>query len=395
MVGRGVAYMLTVVALGLTAASCSDDGAGDEGYSVPADKVAVELTIRMKVSTLANEADEEGSTWENYIDMHGNDYRIYFFNSDNTDNAGNNTLIAELEPTSVYSNTSGANYVTYTVRGELDGSFTEIEDFKVVVAANWGTYPETTPNTTTMQTLCEAGTYSALVDIEEGTTNGTAALPSSSKHIPFYGVQDYTGVTWELGHTTSLTNGITMVRAMAKVEVVVQDDERTLSGVTLNRYNAMGYCAPLAYTNTSTATYALHLMNGENDSDEKTLAFVKTQDREEDSNGTVAQYETWTAYVPEYDNSGTDFSTITVTLSSGSDAETTTIYFGQYTNGTCTAYEEGGNTTDRFNIERNYCYRFTLYDMNSTTSSQGAKGKGVKGHSQVTVFGTTIERNEH
>ncbi len=393
MVGRGLAYMLTVATLGLTAASCSDDEAGDEGYSVPADKVAVELTIRMKVSTLANEADEEGSTWENYIDMHGNDYRIYFFNS-TASTAANNTLIAELEPTSVYSNTSGANYVTYTVRGELDGSFTEIEDFKVVVAANWGTYPETTPNTTTMQALCEAGTYSALVEDLDSEGNGTAALPSSSRHIPFYGVQDYEGVTWELGHTTSLTNGITMVRAMAKVEVVVQDDERTLSGVTLNRYNAEGYCAPLAYSNTSTATYALHLLNGTNDSDEKTLAFVKTQERATDDSGT--QYETWTAYVPEYDNSGTDFCTITATFSdSDSDAEPTTIYFGQYTDGTCDAYETGGNANDRFNIERNYCYRFTLYDMTSTTSAQGAKGKGVKGHSQAAVFGTTIERNEH
>ncbi len=355
-------YMALTCAMLLTLAACSDN-ADEASDFVPGDKVAVELTLRMRVSTLANEDDEEGSTWENYINISGDDYRIYFFTSNNNTPA-NNTLLAELEPTSVYSSTSGTDYVTYTIRGELDASFATNSDFKVVVAANWGTYPEMMPGTTTMWDLCTEGTYAALVE------DGSAVLPSASKHIPFYGVQDYTGVSWELGHTTDLSSlGITMVRAMAKVEVVLQDDTdppRSFSSVSMNNYSSSGYCAPLYYNaTTSSDTYALHI--GSNMQTSGTFAFVKTLERETDASGNVTQYETWTAYVPEYDNSGTeDYSTITATFDNedGSieeDETTITIYFGNYYNGECTAYGSD-STTDRFDISRNYYYRFAVSD---------------------------------
>ncbi len=376
-----IVILLATVAT-LTACVYDDYSSTGDDESI-ATRAAVEINIRMQLSTVSAEGYDEGTTWENYLDLRGNDFRIYFFTNDQAV-ASDNTLLAELEPTSIYASTANNNYVTYTIRGELDSAFATTSNFKVVVAANWSAYPSVTPGTTTMQSLCNASIYYALQD------NGTAVMPSSTTHLPYYGVQDYTGVTWELNKMTQLTTGISMVQAVAKIEVMVNDDERTLSNVTLDRYNGVGYCAPLYYDSTSAYdTHELHLVSGGNDSQAKSLAFVKTQERTTDDEGNVIDKETWTAYVPEYDNSGSDYATITATFSDND--EELTVYFGNYYDGVCTAYSSS-DVADRFNIARNYCYRFSLYNMSASSSLQ-AKDNSSTTRSTTTGINSVAVHN--
>ncbi len=353
--------------------SCVTEGY-DEKPVAEANAVSVALTLQTRAATSTSETYEEGTEWENYIDMTSGDYCLYFFTSDKDDESTEkNTLIAEFLPTDILS-LDGA-YATYYVSGEVDEAITAYSDFKVVVLANWGgNYPETTAGVTTIDELVEGQytTYSAFVDQYD-----TALMPSSSLHIPFFGIHEYTDVTWTAGRKTNLDGDITLLRALAKVEIVfVNDDvedESSFSDVTIHRYNATGYCAPAGvyvqadydhnYVWDDDFTDEIHLLNGANDTEEKTISFVKTQERVVDeASGAVTQYEVWTAYVPEYDNTtnagetGDDYSYMSLYYG----AAEYNVYFANYTEGKTTAYDEDGNTNDRYDIYRNYLYRYNV-----------------------------------
>ncbi|MCD8208191.1 MAG: hypothetical protein LUD72_09675, partial [Bacteroidales bacterium] len=126
-------------------------------------------------------------------------------------------------------------------------------------------------------------------------------------------------------------------------------------------------------------------------STENVMNFAKVQDGSVD-NG-VIQYETWRAYVPEYDNTLNaslprepaqtaqgvtnyngreywynnydDYCYISMKLR-GVDEEFI-IYFADYDDdGTTTAYDEGGDTSKRLDILRNNIYRFYVQQSNGS-----------------------------
>ncbi len=363
-------------------------------------RAAADMATR--ASSYEDDGYEEGIEYENYVDFDKNDYKIYFFTYSTANDTKGGTLLAEFEPTEI-TPVAGVDVTKYTLTGNVPDALADISNFRIVVLANWGTYPEVTVGTTTIDDLCEANagtsttsTYAAMVD-----SDGKATMTSEENLIPFFGVQEYTGVSFRTGETTTLSTPISLLRSVAKVEIIVTADSyvHELNTASIVNYNSRGYCAPWqVYTAADYDTSAsknpsstqwgeewvsdLHLVNkdasgnGINDDSTtpKTILMYKVQDYEattDETTGvtTVTQLETWRAYVPEYNNMSTDYSYMTVNCDAAGVDENGenedvdyTVYFADYnaSTGKTTAYGEDEETDmpDRLNIKRNNLYRF-------------------------------------
>ncbi|MCD8298057.1 MAG: FimB/Mfa2 family fimbrial subunit [Prevotella sp.] len=341
--------------------SCADDA---EEYGVKMDvptvRVGIELTTRASKSTA--EGYEAGSGYENYIDVARGDFRIYFFD-------GDDKYIATFEPGS-FALTDEDGYTSYSLLGEVSQAITDnASHFKVVILANCGgNYVEDTDliqGVTSISDICEPyntgsqnlGIFDHKTDFRLGPDN----------LLPFYGVREYKDKHFESGKATFLYGEpITLLRAMAKVEVILQlddvrDDDTTFSDVRICNYNDRGYCAPNGVTSQGEYNYGewsvdyvrkLHLVNAANDGDYKEKQFLKVQERSADN--TIK--EKWIAYLPEYDNSGDDYSYIEVKLQEkGKENGPYKIYFADYMGG----YSEDV-PSNRYDIQRNSLYRFKV-----------------------------------
>ncbi len=352
----------TLVALLLT--GCYEDAHDNSDIDVVGSTTHIVLTFvtsnnNSSTRSAANDPDgyEDGTGYENYIDFDGGDYRIYFFTYEEDDEKGG-TLIAEFSPAEITS--SGNNNSTiYMVTGDVPPALRSVRNFRVLVLANWGVYPRNvTAGTTTIDDLCEG---------MNTTFNGRSMLSygvSADRLIPFYGVCEYSNVEFNVGEKTTLSEEICLLRAVAKLEVVLTEDSsiESFTSVRIMACNRYGYKAPKDvylksdYVHDDDPTYigyttSLHLSNdGKNDADartDETYEFIPQSD---------ATTDTRVAYMAEYDNSGDDYSYIQVRIGNVNYI----IYFGNYTDGVCTAYDEGGDTSDRLDIFRNNLYRFYI-----------------------------------
>ncbi|MCD8208624.1 MAG: hypothetical protein LUD72_11855 [Bacteroidales bacterium] len=312
------------------------------------------MTVELGIVTRAvdeHEGYEIGAEYENYIDIASGDYKIYFFTNDKddasaTDDSGRNTLIAEFVPTDLTA-VEGTIYTEYTLSGNVGDDIAAYTDFKVVVLANWGDYPTVTAGETTIDALVEGNntTFSA-----ENFLSGVDA----THLIPFYGVREYSNVEWRQGWRTTLSGDITLLRAVAKVEVVMSEDSDidSFDDVSIVRYNTSGYCAPAGvylradydhdYSWDNDFTDNVHLVGGRNSDNNGTAPLSR-----QSASGT----DVWTIYLPEYDNLSdpTDYSFIQVKI----DGEEYEIYFADYTDG-------AASSTADYDIFRNCVYRFTV-----------------------------------
>ncbi len=342
-------------------ASCSSDTSEE----VEPDK-AENNTFLMFSFTVPKSSD----TYENYFDIDRGDYRVYFFAYDptNEDHERENTeLLMRFVPTEIVKEESTSS-ITYTVKGEVPQSFLNTTAFKVVLLMNWGSYPEVAVGGTTISKLCEdaQGIFSA----------ADKFILDTSNLIPFYGLQEYSGISITEGTTTQLKQSISLLRAVAKVEVVfyseAEEEEYTpLTDVTLHRYNAQGYCAPAntylwADYDPDNSSPTVHLVGDRNDTDEKSIPLTMTQERVW---GETSQYETWSIYLPEYSNQGTDFySYLTFTYGDGTE---TTIYFAP----------DISLNSNCYDIIRNYLYCFYVYRTDELETRSG-RGNG-RSHLQI------------
>ncbi len=321
------------------------------------DSVELEMEIMTRSVQSDNHTFETGGTWENQINFAGGDYRIYFFTNDKDDASATsdnekNTLIAEFRPRDI-SSVDGTTYTKYTLLGDVEDDISAYSDFKVVVLANWGLYPTVTVGSTTIDALVEGdnSTFSANTFLTSGV--------DSSNLIPFFGVREYSGVEWRKGWRTYLNGNINLLRALAKVEVVLSEDSdvESLDSVSIVRYNGSGYCAPRHvyvrsdydndYSWEEGFTDGLHLVGDRNGADGGTASFIRQSG---------IGFDTWTVYLPEYDNMGDDYCYMEVVV----DGETFPIYFANYTDGNTTAYGDGekADMPDRYSVFRNCLYRF-------------------------------------
>lgn len=346
--------------------SCSRD---PEDAIVPSDEMT--LGIRFKIPTrAATDGYEEGEAYENYVDAENGNYRIYFFDSDDK-------LIASFDPESFIIMSEDDKYVEYSVLGGVPKALVEHSDyFKMVVLANWQQYGDAsmTPGVTTISDMCDAewARYDCLTD--GGTPpsaiplNPFATISSERKLMPFYGVHEYSGVTFKPGLATSLKESVTLLRAMAKVEVILETDDYydlSFRSLNVNRYNSQGYCAPKDVTKQSDYDHNYsydedfvrppHLVGDANDASEKELSLRRVSRWDEDGK----RYEKWTGYLPEYKNigAGDDYSSIKARFSIQMEDDTPhTIYFANYSGGKT----DNSDESRRLNIERNNIYRFNV-----------------------------------
>ena len=340
-------------------ASCQEDGPMP---APPVDGQQLNLVLRVPYNAPA-EGYEEGNMYENYINMSSDGYRIYFFD------ANNNTFIARFEAADVVP-VEGTDYVDYTLLGKVPDELVSHSDFKIVILANWPEYKDDalTTETTTIENICNAdwAQFDCLTDFNLGPDN----------LIPFYGVHTYKDVTFKPGVATLLDEPITLLRAMAKVEVILENyevnTEVSFSGVSICRYNQKGYCAPANVfsekdygqgTNWETDYLpSLHLVGNVNDADAegRTKPFLKVAERNEATH----QKELWIAYLPEYDNQKDDYSYMEVKLSHQMEKDKAyQIYFAEYDQGTVLP-------DNRYDIARNNLYRFTVTLKNGAIKAE-------------------------
>lgn len=350
-------------------ASCGKDTDMSDAPDVPSSgEMTLDIGFKVPART-AVERYEDGETDENYIDIANGNYRIYFFDEENK-------FIARFEP-SGFITTEGSNYCQYNVLGKAPEALAEHSDFfKMVVLANWPKYPEggnltLTQGQTTIAEICNAAwaQYDCLTDGETNPTaialNPFAENPSERKLMPFYGVHEYSNVTFTAGLATILDEPVTLLRAMAKVEVILETDDYfdlSFSSLKINRYNAKGYCAPKDvfkqgdYDHNGSYdddyVHTLHLVGNANDEGEKELALRLVRRWDEDGK----RYGKWTAYLPEYRNidAGNAYSSIKAKFNIQlEDDDPHTIYFSNYSGG-----KTDNSNGSRLNIERNNIYRF-------------------------------------
>lgn len=327
----------------------------------PAEKLSLlSLSLSLPMSRADVGADPQyvpGEGYENYIDIKNKGYRIYFFDSADK-------YVATFVPMLVEA--AGSQENTYSVVGKATDEITGLSNFKVVVLANWPSYPadaDLQSGVTTIEDLCSAAT---------ATFNALSSFDLDAKQltIPFYGVHHYTGITIEKGKLTTLDKPVALLRAMAKIEVIFDTPGLSLDDVILHGYNKTGYCAPTgiytqdAYDHNGQWDYdyvqALHLVGGQNDADavNNTIHLLRKPAAD------ASQPDTWICYVPEYRNtaaSGTGPAADKATLELKFDIPDipldNMIYFTKYEQNAADGVYRPVAGTD-FDLHRNNLYRF-------------------------------------
>lgn len=306
------------------------------------------ITVSNSASSSASRATptdgsyDRGEGYENYIDIENGNFRFYFFDTDNK-------FLTALDVQEVIPTESSASSKTYTVyssasKAAINGVV------KVMALANWSSYPassELVPGTTTIDDVI-GRTYSfAPSSMELSATN----------LIPLYGVTNPMTLDYSADNTARIGT-IHMLRAFAKVEVVVSDYcVYPIEYVKLKRYNTRGYCAPQGvyrqddYVHNSYAQdYTSEPSVPSGSESDATIDYLKVSDSR------------WIAYVPEYRNVGRDDASKSRMLvkfkgtdSAGKELEEDELFFAIYD------LNSSPNTPQtHFNILRNVWYKFTV-----------------------------------
>lgn len=309
-----VAYIVMVV---MVMAACSDSD--DDAVGMNDVSVAFTLTVADAASTRA-----ENDGWDDYAP--GQD-GILNENSINTndiiiaiyDDKGNKVdNVEDLRVTKI-SDTSGTGTM-YAITGVWRNAKPNVERAKrLMVMANCNTSVWSDPSTLTYD-----------------------LLPGERKYIPMWGVVKIPA-TLTLGKQNQLPN-IQMLRAMAKVSVKLRDDMTdygyAIGSMTVNNYNTKGYCVPNTFNevdNTSEVRFANSLNVLDSHADK------------------IALSTTAPLYLPEYENSGANPSTITVNLNrNGKPEGTYTLEFRQYDT-------DGKPSGTPYPIQRNHYYLYLIY----------------------------------
>lgn len=213
-----------------------------------------------------------------------------------------------------------------------------------------------------------AGTYKIMVfancgEMSDYAFDGIDELPFNYRYddathtpttaIPMWGVTT-DELTLKPGERQTLAGGIDLLRAVAKVEVKLQDNTDTqsfsLTGVTISTANTQGYCLPLDYDKVETTA----ALNREEETGITTFHPYPNSATTTDLAFTNDGNNTYTLYLPEYDNgTGNTPATLTVTVADGDGQEET--YPLEFK-----TYEEGQPTGEAYNIVRNHLYRYTI-----------------------------------
>lgn len=300
-------------------AACSDSD--DDAVGMNDVSVAFTLTVADAATTRGGENEgwgdyapgQDGILNENSINTNDVVIAIYDGDGNKLDN------VEDLRVTKI-SDTSGGTGTMYAITGVWRNAKQNVEKAKrVMVMANCNTSVWKDPSTLTYN-----------IDTE------------TRKYIPMWGVVAIPA-TLTLGKQNQLPN-IQILRAMAKVSVKLRTDMAaygyTISSMTVNNYNTQGYCAPKTFNEV------------DNTKDVRFANSLKVLDSHADN---IALSTTAPLYLPEYDNSGANPTTITVNLDrNGTHEGTYTLEFRQYGS-------DGKPTGTPYPIQRNHYYDYWIY----------------------------------
>lgn len=306
-----------VIMLCMVMAACSDsddDAVGTEDVSV-----AFTLTVADATSTRA-----ENDGWDDYSPAQDGILNENMVNTDDIiiaiyDDKGNKVDIVEDLRVTKISDASGTGTM-YAITGVWRNAKPNVERAKrLMVMANCNTSVWEDPSTLTYD-----------------------LLPEERKYIPMWGVVKIPAAL-TLGKQNKLHN-IRMLRAMAKVSVKLRDDMTdygyAIGSMTVNNYNTKGYCVPKTFNEV------------DNTSDVRFANSLNVLDSHADK---IELPTTAPLYLPEYDNSGTNPTTITVKLNRNGKLEGTyTLYFRNYDS-------DGKPTGPTYPIQRNHYYQYLIY----------------------------------
>lgn len=306
-----------VIMLCMVMAACSDsddDAVGTEDVSV-----AFTLTVADATST---RADNDG--WDDYSPAQDGILNENMVNTDDIiiaiyDDKGNKVDIVEDLRVTKISDASGTGTM-YAITGVWRNAKPNVERAKrLMVMANCNTSVWGDPSKLTYD-----------------------LLPEERKYIPMWGVVKIPAAL-TLGKQNKLHN-IRMLRAMAKVSVKLRDDMTdygyAIGSMTVNNYNTKGYCVPKTFNEV------------DNTSDVRFANSLNVLDSHADK---IELPTTAPLYLPEYDNSGTNPTTITVKLNRNGKLEGTyTLEFRNYDS-------DGKPTGPTYPIQRNHDYQYLIY----------------------------------
>lgn len=306
-----------VIMLCMVMAACSDS----DDYDVGTEDVSVAFTLTV-ADAASTRAENDG--WDDYSPAQDGILNENMVNTDDIiiaiyDDQGNKVDIVEDLRVTKISDASGTGTM-YAITGVWRNAKPNVERAKrLMVMANCNTSVWSDPSALTF-------------DLNPGTR----------KYIPMWGVVKIPA-TLTLGKQNQLPN-IQMLRAMAKVSVSLRTDMTAygyaIGSMTVNNYNTKGYCVPKTFNevdNTSEVRFANSLNVLDSHADKISLP------------------TTASLYLPEYDNSGTNPTTITVNLNRNGTLEGT--YKLEFRN-----YDSDGKPTGpTYPIQRNHYYQYWIY----------------------------------
>lgn len=333
---------ICLLLVGLVACTSRDD------VPVQEQKRPVEVGITLVVDRNANSRaltdgmELNGTAGENYIDIEKGDFRFYVFTTDNQPISEIN--VKHIAPI----NESRSHYYVRAQMDEAPGT-----DFKLVILTNWQangtTYPTfSDAEITDIEALCKASQYYYRYDDYQN----TPFYPGQNgKSIPMYGVHTYKDVTFQSDFVT-LLGEVTLVRAMAKVEVLCEAEGYDLVSAQMTHFSARGMAAPIGvYEDTEKIK-------------EDWSGYMHIDHKDVVNFGSIpflpVVNDSSAIYVPEYLNTGAEYpSFITVKLKKTGEedaqAKEYRIDFVKYINGKPSVAVE-----DILDIWRNNYYQFVI-----------------------------------
>lgn len=343
-------HILIVLTIGAFLSGCNIYSDGMDGASVDVTDDGMHVTFAISAghpdySFTKSSCDtlylEDGTKWESFIDMAGNDYLFYLFD-------GDGVFREILNVTEIKSSDSK----TYLVKAETREVY---QSFTIVALANWRTGA---------WDMISAGTSYPILDIGSSTIdeiwNNTAGLrvydsdsrtftPSATDRIPMYGARTYNPKDIAFTKEEISLGTIYLIRSLAKIDVYVSVNSGvTLNSVSLNCYSNCFHCAPIG----------MRAMDDEWDqATDETMNTNLTQESFSPSSLEFVKIEDnlFRLYVPEYPNKreGLTPSTISVSMTKNDIENGGTIHFE--------GMELPSSTEKtRLNILRNNYYKFCI-----------------------------------
>jgi len=326
--------------------------------AVPGEHAFVRIGFQLPSGRAGEGSDgeyEQGVNYENYIGLSSGNIGIYLFGLDNK-------LIAKFVPMMVVPPEDN-DQNSFRAVGEIPDKMQAMSGFKVVMMCNLPVDADEgiIPGTTTIDDLCSAE-WTKFRCLKNPVLN-----PGEKRMIPLFGIREYSGITFKKGAVTELSEPVTLLRAMAKVEIVFDSETASLSDVAVRGFNSSGYSAPAGVYSQNDYDHngqwdsdyvkTLHMPGGINDAGQgaNTLPLYCKNRR------TDTRKETWVCYVPEYRNTDNDDGTanyqsrIELKLSNkDANVDPYPIFFCDYN---ADGNPVAGTT---FDIHRNDLYRFTV-----------------------------------